>query len=480
MWIIQNFNELSNDSESNGYGIKIISWIVSNFPDFLEKQNRLPCLQLFLEGVNMDAQLKNAKFGWCLYDWANSAFATVILAAVLPVYFVSLVPEGGAKLPFFGNHQFSASSLWGYSVSLSMLLLAFAAPILGAVADRQGWHKQLMLVFCLFGWAATALLSLTGSGDYLSAAALFILGNIGFAGSNIFYNAYLPFLATPTEADRLSARGYAYGYIGGGLLLAIVFLLILKSDMFGFVDKSAATRFGFLLTAAWWLLFSLPTFRYLPKIQKNPLPGRQISLKGYLDLFRQLTNYRDLCIFLFAFLCYNDGIQTVITVSAIFAREELQLGQGTIIGCFLMIQFMAMPGALLFGRLAEKISTARAILLSLLTFVLVCVFAYRMTSALEFWILGGVIAIILGGSQALSRSLFASMVPQQKSAEFFGFFTISSRFATIFGPLLFALIADLSGSSRNSILALAGFFIVGGGLLLLVNVERGRKLANKG
>ncbi len=422
-------------------------------------------------------QNKNAKFGWCLYDWANSAFATVILAAVLPVYFVSLVPSEGAGLAFFGEHKFSASSLWGYTVSLSMMILAFSAPALGALADRRGWHKQLLLAFCLAGCTATALLALTGPGDYLLAALLFVFGNIGFAGSNIFYNAYLPFLVSAKETDRLSARGYAFGYIGGGLLLAIVFLLIIKFEMFGFTDRSSATRFGFLLTGAWWLLFAIPSFLLLPKTINRPSRNRSSSFSSYLEQFRSLLSYRDLCIFLLAFLCYNDGIQTVISVSAVFAREELQLSQGTIIGCFLMIQFMAMPGALLFGRLAEKIGTARAIMLSLVTFLLVCVFAYRMTDALEFWILGGVIAIILGGSQALSRSLFASMVPAKKSAEFFGFFTISSRFASIFGPLLFALIADLTGSSRNSILALGGFFIIGGLLLLLVNVPRGRELA---
>ncbi len=425
----------------------------------------------------MTQQLRKARFGWCLYDWANSAFSTVILAAVLPVYFVSLVPETGATLPFFAAHKFSAVSLWGYSVSASMIILAVAAPALGALADRNAWHKHLMLLFWLFGCAATALLATTGAGDYLPAAIFFIIGNLAFAGANIFYNAYLPFLAPVEQADRLSARGFSYGYIGGGIVLALVFLLILKYDYLGFTNRGAATRFGFLITAFWWFIFSIPTFLYLPKTEKRSATQGNFCLKGYISQFKQLIRYRDLCIFLIAFLCYNDGIQTIISVSAIYAREELQLGQGTIIGCFLMIQFMAMPGALFFARLGEKIGTARAIVFSLFIFLLVCFFAYRMTSAYEFWILGGVIAIILGGSQALSRSLFSSMVPKQKSAEFFGFFAISSRFAAIFGPLLFALVADLSGSSRNSILALGIFFIIGGVLLLLVNVKRGRKLA---
>ncbi len=200
---------------------------------------------------------------------------------------------------------------------------------------------------------------------------------------------------------------------------------------------------------------------------------------GYLKQFRQLLHYRDLALFLLAFLCYNDGIQTIISVSAVYAREELNLQQTTIIGCFLMIQFMAMPGALVFARISEKIGTLKAIMISLVIFLLVCFFAYRMETALEFWLLGAVIAIILGGSQALSRSLYASLVPQRRSAEFFGFFTISSRFAAIFGPLLFALVADISGSSRHSILAIGGFFIVGGLLLLLVDVKRGRSQAEQ-
>lgn len=425
----------------------------------------------------MDKQQRKAIFGWCLYDWANSSFATVVLAAVLPVYFASLVPESGATLPFFSAHKFTAVSLWGYSVAASMLVLAVAAPVLGALADRNAWHKRLMILFWLFGCTATALLATTTSGDYLWAAVFFIFGNLAFAGANIFYNAYLPFLAPIEQTDKLSARGFAYGYVGGGLLLALVFLLIINFESFGFADRGAATRCGFLITAFWWFIFSIPTFIYLPKTEKRSTTNYSFNLKGYFNQFKQLLRYRDLCIFLLAFLCYNDGIQTVISVSAIYAREELQLGQSTIIGCFLMIQFLAMPGALFFAWLGEKIGTLRAIIISLFVFLFVCIFAYRMTEASEFWILGGVIAIILGGSQALSRSLFASMVPKQQSAEFFGFFTISSRFAAIFGPLLFALVADISGSSRNSILALGIFFIVGGILLLKVNVKQGRELA---
>jgi UMF1 family MFS transporter len=430
--------------------------------------------------VHVKLQVRNrAQFGWCLYDWANSAFATVILAAVLPVYFASLVPAEGATL-FWSTQPIPATALWGYIVSLSMTLVAITAPGLGNLADRRGWRRRLLIIFCLLGSLATCSLFLAGPGRYLLAAALFILGNIGFAAGNIFYNAYLPDLASGAEADQLSARGYALGYIGGGLMLLVVFLMIQQHTLLGLPDMAMATRLGFLLTGAWWLGFSLPVFAWLKDVPVTP--GIQQALRtprDYLRTLADLRRYRDLSRFLVAFLLYNDGIQTIIAVSAIFARQELRLGTGTILGCFLMIQFVAMPGALLFSRLAGRSNTKRAVLVSLVLFTLITIYASVMKSAVEFWILGFAVAIVLGGSQALSRSLFSSMVPKQRSAEFFSFYAISSKFASIFGPLVFALLIDLSGSNRIAILALALFFVVGMILLIGVNVEQGRLQADK-
>lgn len=441
--------------------------------------NRLISNQPFRWSADVTSFPQKTLLSWCLYDWANSAFATVILAAVLPVYFVSLVPEGGAGLPLFGEHRFSAASLWGYAVSGSMLILALAAPLLGAHADRHARHKRMMLIFCLFGCTATALLALPGPGNYLWMVLIFMVANFAFAGANIFYNAYLTVLVPPAMSDRLSARGFAWGYLGGGLFLALSFVIILAYPRFGFTDAAAATRFSFVLTALWWLLFALPAFYYLP-VAAHPASGSpRFSFRGWLKQFQQLLHYRDLSLFLLAFLCYNDGIQTIISVSAVFARDELGLSRTTIIGCLLMIQFVAMPGALFFARLSARFGALRAILCSLVIFLLVCLYAYRISTAVEFWILGGVIALVLGGSQALSRALFSTMVPSHKSAEFFGFYTISSRFAAIAGPLVFALVTDVSGSARNAILAVGLFFLLGGILLLGVNVERGRAQASR-
>jgi len=418
--------------------------------------------------------IQRAAFGWCLYDWANSAFATVILAAVLPVYFASLVPNEGVTL-FWSSKPIPATALWGYIVSISMALVALSAPALGNLSDRKGLRRTLLIIFCLLGSLSTCGLFFAGPGQYLFAAALFILGNIGFAAGNIFYNAYLPDLAEGHKADQLSAKGFALGYVGGGLMLLIAFVMIQKSALLGFAGIGEATRFSFLLTGIWWLGFSLPTFAWLKDVPLKSSSQHVLRTpKDYLKIFAELRQYRDLSRFLIAFLLYNDGIQTIIAVSAIFAREELGLGTGTILGCFLMIQFVATPGALLFSRLSGHLGTKRAVLITLFIFTLITGYASIMHSTIEFWILGFTVAIVLGGSQALSRSLFSSMVPKERSAEFFGFYAISSKFASIFGPLTFALLIDLTGSNRVAIVALAVFFIVGIWLLIGVDVEKGR------
>jgi UMF1 family MFS transporter len=398
---------------------------------------------------------------------------------VLPVYFVALVPPEGAQVPFpWGMRTMSASALWGYSISLSMFLVALAAPILGPLSDHRGIRRRLLIGCCLTGATATCLLFFASPGDYLLAGGLFVVANVGFAAGNIFYNAFLPGLAGGPDLDRLSSRAYALGYLGGGVALLLVFLMIQFPGAFGFADRGAATRGGFLLTGLWWVGFALPTFHWVREevCLRNPVPPLP-GFRGYLKTLKQILRYRDLALFLLAFLFYNDGIQTVIAVSAIFAREELGLPQGTILGTFLMIQFVAMPGSLLFGRLAAAWGSKKAVMLSLFLFLAVTIYAGTMHQAWEFWLLGLVVALILGGSQAISRSLFAALIPPGKSAEFFSFYAISGKFASIFGPLVFAIIADLTGSTRLSILALTVFFLLGLIILAAVDLDRGRRQA---
>lgn len=418
---------------------------------------------------------------WCLYDWANSAFATVVLAALLPVYFAALVPIGGAQLSLFGlQRTLPASALWGYAVALSLALVAVAAPFLGAAADRQGLRRPLLIAFTLIGATATALLTLAGPGRYLLAIALFVVANAGFAAGNIFYNAFLPALASGAELDRLSSRGYALGYLGGGVMLLVAFVLIQWPGLFGLAGKGEATRCAFLLTGLWWGGFALPAFR---RLRDNLLPADiqppLRTLGDYLRTFAALRRHRDLLRFLLAFLFFNDGIQTIIAVSAIFGSTELGLSQTTVLGVFLMIQFVAWPAALFYGRIATRFGAKHAIAGGLVFFILITLFAYAMQTALEFWLLGLAVALVLGGCQALSRSLYAALTPPAQSAEFFAFFAISGKFASILGPFLFAVIIDVTGSARLAILTLASLFVIGLALLAGVDVERGRRLVEQ-
>jgi UMF1 family MFS transporter len=420
--------------------------------------------------VNPEDRAANA---WCLYDWANSAFATVILAAVLPVYFAAITPAGG--VPLFGR-QIPATAFWSYTVAVSMLLVAMVAPALGNLADRRGVKKPLLVLCATCGSLATTLLALAGPGNYLLAAGLFLCGNIGFACGNIFYNAFLSELASGSAADRLSSKAYAWGYLGGGIALALVFALIEGHALFG-LDKGSATRLGFLVTGGWWLFFALPAFRWLQESPGRPDGQRLHRPADYLRLARELADYPDLLRFLLAFMLYNDGIQTIIAVAAIFASAELGLSTATILGCYLLIQFLAMPATLLTARLATRFGSKRTVMATLAVFAAITVYAAAMRSALEFWILGLLVALVLGGSQALSRSLYTGLVPARRSAEFFSFFAISSKFASILGPLVFALFIDLTGSNRIAILTLAAFFVIGMVLLAGVDLERGRQRA---
>ncbi len=424
---------------------------------------------------------REAWFGWCMYDWANSAFATVILAAVLPVYFVSLVPANGVSLPVIGG-PLTATALWSYAVAGSMMLVALVAPGLGAQADRSRCRRRWLVILSIAGACLTSSLALAGPGRYLLAAGLFVIANVCFAAANIFYNAFLPALAQGPDIDRLSARGFALGYIGGGLMLLLSFLLIQHPTWIGLSTPSQATRLTFFLTGLWWLGFSVPTFLYLredmiphPAVQ----PVATSRMQTLWQIWKDLRSYPDMLRFLLAYLFYNDGIQTIIAVAAIFAKDELGLGTSSILGCYLMIQFVAMPGSLLFGRMARQWGSKRAVLLSLVLFLAVTVYAYGMQHGWQFWIMGLAVALILGGSQAISRSLYASLIPEGKNAEFYSFYAVSGKFAAILGPLSFGVLAQLTGSNRLAILGLGLFFLTGIGLLLTVNVQRGQQAAQE-
>ena len=415
-----------------------------------------------------------------MYDWANSAFATSILAAILPVYFASLVPEEGIAVQW-GPLSFrtTASALWAYGISFSLLLTALAAPILGALADFSGFKKRFLFGFTYTGAAFTSFLYFVLDGDYWLCLGLFVVANIGFAGSMTFYNAFLPEVAPEEKMDWVSGKGYAFGYIGGGLLLALQVLMITYHEGLGIPDKSVGIRISLGSVGIWWGLFAIPLFLWVPEVRRLHNKPENFSyfiygIRRFFNTLRSFRHYQDLLWFLAGFLVYNDGIQTVIAMAAIFGKTALGLGTSTLIGTLLVTQLVAFPGALVFAKLAQRIQPKGTIMITLILWIAIVTYAYFLRAAVEFWILGGLVGLVLGGSQAVSRSLYAQLIPRARPAEFFGFFTISAKFASIFGPLIFGLITDVSENPRNAIISVILFFVVGLIALSRVDVERGR------
>ncbi|MGB2955831.1 MAG: MFS transporter [Anaerolineales bacterium] len=420
-----------------------------------------------------DKKYKKIINAWSMYDWANSAFATTIMAAVLPIYY-SAIAE-----PSLTPNQ--ATAYWGYTNSIALLLVALLSPILGAVADFRGAKKRYLTYFALVGITATALMYFLTSGDWLFASILFIVGNIGFAGANVFYDSLLPHIAQKGDIDQVSTRGYAMGYLGGGLLLAVNLAMIMLAP-----DHLTAlmTRISLASVAIWWLLFTIPLWKNVPEPPRQIFKGEMDSnpfsagFKRLAETFKEIRKYGELFKFLVAFWLFNDGIGTIIKMATIYGKE-IGIGQTDLIGALLMVQFVGIPFSFAFGWLAKKIGTKRSIYISLGVYTLISISGYFMQSAIHFWILGFAVALVQGGSQALSRSLYGRMVPKAQSAEFFSFFSVSGKFAGMFGPLVFGLVSQIVGNSRLAIVSLVIFFIAGGLLLTRVDEEKGIQVAQE-
>jgi MFS transporter, UMF1 family len=420
---------------------------------------------------------------WALYDWASSAMQTTIMVAVFPIYFVKVA---GAGLPESGATQRLAAVN-----TLALVVIALVSPVLGAISDYRATKKRLLAVFMLIGVAAVLGMFFVGRGDLDLASALFAVSLIGVAGSFVFYEALLPHIARPGEIDRISTAGYALGYLGGGVLLAFNLAWIQRPDWFGLpsgagLTQSQATlpiRLAFVSVAIWWVIFSLPLFRRVSEPPATLEPGERrganpvhTAFARLASTFRELRSYRHAFLMLLAFLIYNDGIQTIIKMATAYGTE-LGIGQNALIGAILLVQFVGIPCSVLFGSLAARIGAKRALFLGLLAYTAISVLGYFMKTATHFYALAGLVGMVQGGTQALSRSLFASMIPRHQSGEFFGFFSIFEKFAGIFGPLIFAATIAATGSSRNAILSVILFFAVGALLLWPVDVAEGQRVA---
>ena len=417
-----------------------------------------------------------ARRGWYLYDWANSAFATVILAALLPVYFAdAVVPAGGLRA--FGL-EWNATSLWGYASGLSALLIFLVAPQLGALADASRQRRRWLLGFMLPGALCTALLVTVGPGDVARCLILYVCAASAFVGANIFYDSFLPHLGAPAEHDRISARGYAWGYLGGGLIFLLDLILVQAHASLG-LSQVWAVRIALASAGLWWGGFGFLAWRWLEEPAMAAAPRGQGSLareawKRVMETIREIGHRRDLACFLLGFLCYNDGVQTVVKMASIYGADELGFSTGTLLGTLLMVQIVGIGGALLFARLAGRMGCRRALLLSLVLWLGIVVWGFLIEEAWEFWALGAGVGLCLGGTQALSRSYFTRFIPAGRSAEYFGFYSVFAKFSAVGGPLLFALIRQLAGSARYSILALGLYFVLG---LALLAAARPREAA---
>ena len=413
---------------------------------------------------------------WAMYDWANSAFMATVLQ-VFPIFFVrtaaaNLAPEvARARFAFF--------------TSAAVIMVGLIGPLLGAIADHKGNKKGFLAAFLTVGLLSTAAMSLIQRGDWILAATLFVVGNIGVTSTLAFYNSLLPGIASTDEIDRVSTAGFALGYLGGGLLLGLNLTMISRPGTFGLADAGDATRVAFLTVAIWWAVFSIPLFRKVPEPARRMVAGEanastlQAALGRLRETLRDLrTRYKDAGLLLLAFLLYNDAVNTIIRLATNFA-DEIGIPTPYALAAILMVQFVGVPFAFLFGALADRISAKKALFVGLFIYVLITLVGFNLHTTWQFFLLAFMVAIAMGGIQALSRSLFASLIPKHKAGEMFGFFGVFDRFGGALGSIVFGLVLSATGSSRPAILALVVFFVAGGFVLSKVDVARGLRMARE-
>ena len=414
---------------------------------------------------------------WAMYDWANSAVQTTIISAIFPIYFQK-VAAAGTPGPV-------ATARFAWATTIAIVIVAVIAPFLGAIADYAAVKKRMLAVFLALGACASAGMFFITRGGWELALILFVIVNVGVAGSIVFYDSLLPHIARGEELDRVSTAGYAIGFLGGGTLLAINILMMSKPEWFFLPNREVAVRASLASVAVWWVVFSIPLFRQVPeparRLEKGERPeGNAITSAGrrLLETFRELRRYRQAFLLLLAFFVYNDGIQTIIRMATTYGTE-IGIDENALIGALLLTQFIGVPSGFLFGYFAQKVGAKPALFTGLMVYAAITMLSYFMRTATHFFLLAILVGMVQGGTQSLSRSLFASMIPQHKSAEFFAFFGVFERYAGILGPAIFAWVVSHSDSSRNAILSVVAFFVLGGAMLLFVDVDEGRRAARE-
>ena len=399
---------------------------------------------------------------WAFYDWANSAFATTVMAGFFPVFF---------KQYWNAGVEVTESTFrLGVTSGIAALLIASLAPVLGAIADRSSSRVRMLMMVTVLGCAATAGLALVGQGHWVAASVLYLVASLGFWGGIVFNDSLLLHVAEPEEYDLVSGYGYALGYLGGGLLFAVNVLMTLKPHLFGLADASQAVRASFVMVGAWWFVFALPcVFLVHERTSAPSVPPAEAVRQGLRELggtLRELRRYRHIVLFLAAYWLYIDGVNTVIKMAVDYGLS-LGFDSSNLVAALLLTQFVAFPAALAFGWLGRRIGPRRGIFLALSVYVGATVYAYFIEGVSDFFVLAVVVGLVQGGIQSLSRSYFGRLVPEGKSSEFFGFYNMMGKFAAVLGPLLTGIVARVTGDPRLSILSIVVLFIAGGALLIV-------------
>ena len=378
---------------------------------------------------------------WAWYDWANSVYFTTVITAVFPSFYATYAAAG--------LEPAQATARFGLITTVSVLVIAIISPVLGALADYSGIKKKLLALFMSVGILACAGMIFITEGNIVLASILFFLGNIGVSGSLVFYDSLLPHVAKAEETDRVSAAGYAMGYVSGGLMLLINLAWILQPATFGFSGTVPAIKASFVAVAVWWAVFSLPLFRQVPEPNTTPAPiSVTAAFKRLGQTLSEIRKYRHAFLMFIAMLLYQDGIQTIIRMAGVYGAE-VGIDQNSQIAAFVMVQFVGIPFAFMFGALGSRIGTKRCIFIAIGVYSLATILAFFMTTVVHFFLLAFMIATVQGGAQALSRALFARLIPRDRTSEFFGFFAVAERFATVFGPAIFTISVMLTGNSKS-------------------------------
>jgi len=416
---------------------------------------------------------------WCMYDWAVSVYNLVITSAIFPIYFskVAVNAQGGDIIHFFG-FDVKNSVLYSYSLSFTFLLIAFTSPLLTSISDYSGRRKIFMRFFCFLGSFACMFLFFFETDTTDLAIIMFVLAGIGYSGSFVFYNSYLPEIATEDHFDRISAKGYSMGYIGSVLLLIFNLLMIMKPEFFGGITTGLASRLSFLSVGIWWLGFAMYSFYYLPKDEiLIATKEKGWIFKGFKNLktvLNDIVNYPNIKQFLIAFFFYNMGVQTVMLIATVFAEKELHLPTAALIGTVLILQIIAIAGAYLFARLSARFGNIISLSVMVVIWILICFGAYMVRNGFDFYLLAAVVGLVMGGIQSLSRATFAKLIPRNShsNASYFSVFEAANSISIVLGTFAYGLIEAITGSPRNSVIVLGVFFAIGLMFLLKVHLPK--------